>query len=216
MRAPCFLRPDVHAIQLGEDLVLLDVAADRYACLTEVTGRAALSPTRERLEVFDGDLLARLQGEGLLCADPQTPRPPLPPLPARSAIPARIPPPRAGDIPTMAASLADLARRYRGRTLAQLIAAAGRPRPAAPDFGPDLQTAVARLHAWAPYAPVPTKCLLRSFMLLRMLRRRELDALWVFGVRTWPFHAHCWLQAGEVVLDDWAERTWAYAPILAV
>jgi hypothetical protein len=36
----------------------------------------------------------------------------------------------------------------------------------------------------------------------------------VFGVRTWPFHAHCWLQCDDVVLDDQADRVAAYAPIL--
>ena len=41
-------------------------------------------------------------------------------------------------------------------------------------------------------------------------------AVWVFGVRTWPFSAHCWLQIGDAVLDDDPERVGIYPPILAV
>jgi hypothetical protein len=38
----------------------------------------------------------------------------------------------------------------------------------------------------------------------------------VFGVRTWPFHAHCWLQVEDVVLDDHHERIGAYTPLMAL
>jgi hypothetical protein len=69
---------------------------------------------------------------------------------------------------------------------------------------------VARFRRWAPFAPVSGKCLLRSFMLLRLLRRRGFDAHWVFGVSTWPFTAHCWLQVGDIVLDDSHERLLPY------
>jgi len=217
MRETVFLRPDVHAAAVGEDLVLLDVAADRYLCLRSVSVSASLSPGRESLAVADSDLLAQLRDAGLLATDrPCSPR--LAPLPAaaRSAIPAEIPPPRRGEVGAAARAMADLLVRYRGRSFADILAAGSTPRSAPPAFTADLAAAVLRFHAWAPYAPVPTKCLLRSFMLLRVLRRQGLDAFWVFGVRTWPFHAHCWLQVEDVVLDDPAERIWAYSPILVV
>ena len=75
---------------------------------------------------------------------------------------------------------------------------------------------VAGFHRWAYWTPAPAKCLIRSFMLLRLLRRHGLDARWVFAVRTWPFEAHCWLQAGATVLDDAGDRLVAYHPILVV
>jgi hypothetical protein len=37
----------------------------------------------------------------------------------------------------------------------------------------------------------------------------------VVGVRIFPFEAHSWVQAGEVVLTDDLERTAAYSPIAA-
>ena len=69
---------------------------------------------------------------------------------------------------------------------------------------------------WIPYAPVRAKCLVRSFLLLRWLVRRGHGAYWVFGVTTWPFRAHCWLQCGAVALDDDVERLAAYSVIMVL
>jgi len=46
------------------------------------------------------------------------------------------------------------------------------------------------------------------------LQRAGHDAVWVFGVRTWPFLAHGGLQVGDVVLDHWPEHLTLYTPIL--
>ncbi|WP_158918681.1 lasso peptide biosynthesis B2 protein [Caulobacter sp. S45] len=65
-----------------------------------------------------------------------------------------------------------------------------------------------------PWIPFQGACLFRSLMLLLYLRRQGHDAMWVFGVRTWPFLAHCWLQVGDVVLNDHAEGLVSFYPIL--
>jgi hypothetical protein len=67
-----------------------------------------------------------------------------------------------------------------------------------------------------PWVPGQGACLHRAFLLLFMLRRAGADAVWVFGVRTWPFSAHCWVQVGDAVLDDDPERVSRYTPIMAV
>jgi hypothetical protein len=36
----------------------------------------------------------------------------------------------------------------------------------------------------------------------------------VIGVKLNPFAAHCWLQVGDVVLNDLPERVAAFTPIL--
>jgi hypothetical protein len=211
-------RADVHAVFVGPDLVILDVAADRYACVADAAAGLSLSPGRDRLEAVEAVFLQPLLEAGVLRAECEfaAPRPPLPALPGRSAISADFPLPRARDLRAATVALLDLARHYRGRSFGQILAAAARARMTRPPITPELCAAVARFHSWSPYAPVSGKCLLRSFMLLRTLRREGLDALWVFGVRTWPFHAHCWLQCEDLVLDDHAERVGAYAPILAL
>jgi len=79
-----------------------------------------------------------------------------------------------------------------------------------------LIAAAAAFDRLSPWVPLPGECLFRSFMLLEILRRRGYRPRWVFGVRTWPFAAHCWLQAGEVALTDYADSLVSYTPILAI
>ena len=49
--------------------------------------------------------------------------------------------------------------------------------------------------------------------MLDFLRKRGLDADLVIGVRTYPFHAHCWLQAGSVVLNETLHDAAGHTPI---
>ncbi|MBS0331310.1 MAG: lasso peptide biosynthesis B2 protein [Proteobacteria bacterium] len=114
----------------------------------------------------------------------------------------------------MCSVLADILVGYRGKTFEQILATCEPTRSAPPRITANLLRVVDDFHRWAPFAPTSGKCLLRAYMLLRLLRRRGEDATWVFGVRTWPFHAHCWLQCEDVVLDDHPERIRAFTPIL--
>ena len=67
-----------------------------------------------------------------------------------------------------------------------------------------------------PWLPFQGQCLHRAFMLRRLLARRGLSVHWVFGVRTWPFMAHCWLQAGDTLVADDLDRVLGFTPILVV
>ena len=59
-------------------------------------------------------------------------------------------------------------------------------------------------------------CLLQSFAHREFLLFHGVVAQWVFGVRAVPFSAHCWLQQGNVVLNDVAQRAGYLSPILVV
>lgn len=67
-----------------------------------------------------------------------------------------------------------------------------------------------------PYVPIETCCLLDSISLVRFLSRRGLAASVVFGVIRDPFSAHCWVQAGEWVLNDTLGNIAANTPIRTV
>lgn len=211
----------MHAVAIGDDLVLLDAGADAYFCLPGGANEIRMGCDGRGLVATDPDLAADLVAAGLL--RPRAPEPHaaarfLPALPRQSAIADPTPTPRWGDLFEAGRALLDLALHYRGKAFAEILALAEPAAAPTGDLppGPELLAVVHRFHRWAPYAPVSAKCLLRSFMLLRLLRRHGHDARWVFGVTTWPFEAHCWLQCGEVVLDDHFERLWRYRPILAV
>jgi hypothetical protein len=62
----------------------------------------------------------------------------------------------------------------------------------------------------------PYVCLFDSLALIHFLAQYGLYPDWVFGVSADPFEAHCWVQAGQVVLNDTVERVSAFTPILTI
>lgn len=66
------------------------------------------------------------------------------------------------------------------------------------------------------YVPIEPICLLDSLSLLRFLSRRGLPANIVFGVIPEPFAAHCWVQAGDIALNEALSDARAHAPIRTI
>ncbi len=66
------------------------------------------------------------------------------------------------------------------------------------------------------YVPIETSCLLDSVAMLRFLAHRRLSADLIFGVTHNPFAAHCWVQAGDWVLNDTVGNVTAHTPIRKV
>jgi hypothetical protein len=58
-------------------------------------------------------------------------------------------------------------------------------------------------------------CLLDSLVTLEFLALYELFPTWVFGVRTAPFAAHCWVQYDDYIVNDRPEYVADFTPILA-
>lgn len=205
-----YLRPDVHAVAIGDDLALLDLARDAYLCLPD--GAAALEPGAQDA-IRPGAVADALQTGGLLGPEPPAARSAPPPLPTRTVI--HQPLSRAVSPRVLAAALAvpaDIRRARRGEGLAAWLALAEARRPLSRDAE---AVAAAARQFWTvgAWLPVEGECLVRSAMLIAFLRRMGLSADWVFGVRLWPFAAHCWVQLGEVCLNDDVERLWPYTPL---
>ena len=212
-----FLAAHVHAVAIGDDLVFLDVSVDAYFCLVGAAGAITLGPDGV-LVAADADSAGLLLDAGLAADALSGPR--------------RRPPAKPTlDLPNAArrAGLAEIAAL--GRACVATAAAFGferfdglvakaaaqrergrRPRDAS-DAVIEASAVFARLRPWSPVGGV---CLKRSHLQLQYLRRLGLDADWVFGVRTWPFMAHCWLQSGPVALADDVARQVAYTPLLGV
>ena len=64
--------------------------------------------------------------------------------------------------------------------------------------------------------PRPYLCLFDSLALLEFLATYRIFPRLVFGVVADPFQAHCWLQDGNVVLNDDLEQVGKYKPILSM
>ncbi|PPT26209.1 hypothetical protein XaCFBP7622_18465, partial [Xanthomonas arboricola] len=112
-----------------------------------------------------------------------------------------------------------LKRNPLGRVLGSLSAAAQRrgmqQRPLA-ELEQRLTDAASVFRRARVWVPVEMRCLLDSVALARFLRRRQLDAQVVFGVALDPFSAHCWVQTGDLVLNDTVGNVHAHTPIRVV
>jgi hypothetical protein len=199
-------------------LVVLDTAAGQYYSLPEGAQDAILACGGRAVEIAEPGLVADWLASGLAVRGAAVAAPALPRLPTAGfgrQISAR---PNWREVLRLTACVLDLAVHYRGRSFGQILDHARRGHPAASivDAGAEVLRLARVFDQARIWLPVPSKCLVQSFLLLRFLQRSGVSARWVFGVRTWPFAAHCWLQAGEVVLDDAPERLTAFVPILAV
>lgn len=64
--------------------------------------------------------------------------------------------------------------------------------------------------------PIETCCLLDSLSMTTFLARRHLHSNIVFGVTDDPFTAHCWVQTGEMILNDAVGNIRAYTAIRVI
>lgn len=211
-----WLAEGVHGVMVDDDAVFLDVSTNAYFCLPSIA--AALRIRGRELAVSADSLAEDLLAAGLADAAvgrEEGRRAPPPRRTARALIEAM--PETTRRSPTW--------RHWRAAIGAGIVNAGDQRRAfaarlPAPGAGPETeinQALLGDLDAYrtlSPWLPFDGACLYRSGMLRRYLVALGHKVDWVFGVRTWPFAAHCWLQAGDVALDDEAERLVAYHQIM--
>ncbi|MDR6624482.1 lasso peptide biosynthesis B2 protein [Caulobacter segnis] len=210
------LSPTTHLVAIGDDVVVLDTRTNTYFCLAAAARDLRIGP--DGVEFGDADLAEEFEQAGLLVEASQRPRVAQTPRPARDLglkVAARV---RLGDVLLILAAWTTMLLDYHLVRFDRVVAAAHRGRRAgrAERLAEDARTLIAAFERVLPWLPFQGVCLYRSFLLLRVLRWRGHDARWVFGVRTWPFHAHCWLQIGDTALDDTADRLQGLTPIMVV
>ncbi|WP_353440713.1 lasso peptide biosynthesis B2 protein [Sphingomonas faeni] len=81
------------------------------------------------------------------------------------------------------------------------------------DVPPKLMAALDHLRDIRLVVPTPRRCLPAATIAARFLQRRGIHVDIVFGVRSHPFEAHCWIEHDGVVLDDRLDKVLAYVPI---
>ncbi|WP_374346564.1 lasso peptide biosynthesis B2 protein [Phenylobacterium sp.] len=211
--------PDVHGAVDSGNLVLLDVAADAYFCLPGAGSALAPGPVGNEVGRLPEDLLHELAQARLIRQtsedEPQASPVFSPNSDCFAAAPAAF---NWRDGAAFAKAYVGLAPRFYRRPFDQVLAHARARRLRLGTTGAT-EGVVARaklFNAMMPWSPVQGACLLQAAWMLEFLAGAGLTADWVFGVRTWPFSAHCWVQAGEVVLNDTLERVAPYRVILRV
>ncbi|WP_052071776.1 lasso peptide biosynthesis B2 protein [Sphingopyxis sp. MWB1] len=96
------------------------------------------------------------------------------------------------------------------------LAALSRRKAGIPEADGAAVRAALRFLSARPLVPVPRRCLIDSVALLRLLLAKGLGAELIFGVRTQPFAAHCWLQTRHHILTCAQEEARNFTPILVL
>jgi hypothetical protein len=84
-----------------------------------------------------------------------------------------------------------------------------------PAATPDTIEAARRFKSMRPFVPMLSRCLPHALLLRAYLRILGHRSVLVIGVRLFPFEAHSWVQAGDVVLTDDLDLVAAYSIIAA-
>ncbi len=232
------LAPNVFACTTGRNCMFLDLRQDRYLSIPKermdalapqihgwnLASGACASQTSQSGDVEQ--LAEHMLEAGILCpyhCGSLIARPHAPPATRDFTSlykPHSTPRLRGEWVGTFAALVsADYALRH-----APLWRIIRRISPHAPQFGTayraDLVTTAwalaERFRAIRPWFPRNYLCLFDSLALTLLLRRRGIRASWIFAVREDPFAAHCWVQYGDLVLNEHLDRTRVYTPIMTV
>ncbi|RZJ44146.1 MAG: lasso peptide biosynthesis B2 protein [Brevundimonas sp.] len=220
--APALLKaaPGVHLVAVEEDIVVLDLQADQYNCLLDAAGLVQIAPDGHLLP-RDAAVAAALLDGGLAVpafgVAPERRRGFIPPardLPGDASPSGPVATVTPGALHTLL-TLARAGHAFERQTLAAMVAERPAPGPASRPVDPThLAHIVAAARRLRPWLPREGECLKRAFQLRALLARHGVEADWIFGVRTWPFAAHCWLQVDDLVVGDRLERVRLYTPIL--
>ncbi|WP_066091541.1 lasso peptide biosynthesis B2 protein [Xanthomonas massiliensis] len=223
------INSDLSYCDVDGHLVFLDIAQDRYFRMDDALEMALRRFLAQ--EDVPPEQLDALVAKGILVAGMDPPghaRMPDIPRPTRSAIESQTAATGRAPGPATLIEVATITwsvrRKLRHRTLKAVIEDAIAYRSirtsahtaAAALLGGEPLDAAMRFARARRYVPIEPRCLLDSLSLLRFLSRRRLPARIVFGVTLAPFAAHCWVQAGDVVLNETLSDANAHTPIRTI
>jgi hypothetical protein len=233
-----YLQRHIFACSVPE-VVLLDLKKNRYLALPEHQSRvvasrvpgwpgAGASLADQTSPQAVAKIIDNLITQGILTRTPSQGKEA---TPAAITTPRRTLLPEPQLIPQPAVSTSQRARRYlpamlwsaitattvlRFKSIEQIAHNVSACRGGA-QIDTDLQSVMEDFYWLRPFVfSGNQRCLFHSLTLLLFLRRFGIHPRWVFGVRKAPFGAHCWLQDGEVVLNDSVERVAMFTPIMVV
>ena len=215
------LSPTISFTILDWRAIFLDLARDRYFCLardqqdalnTLLDGASPTTAEQETLApLVTSGILRQVEGQDRLMACTTTTPP------TESLIDRRLPKARPWQVAAASAHLLSARTALRSRPLCPLLEQLRRRKlsltPA--DFLSErLLTVASAFEATSLlFAPL-RQCLPRSLAMAHRLCSLGVSFDLVIGVATNPFSAHCWLQHGNLVINDRLEKVCGYAPVL--
>jgi hypothetical protein len=85
-----------------------------------------------------------------------------------------------------------------------------------PSFGQPIERLVQTFMTLRPLSSRSYLCMFDSLALIEFLSLFSVFPNWIFGVKTDPFYAHCWVQYDNVILNDTVEAVAQYTPIMSI
>jgi len=237
---PYLLAPHVYPCVSGQHVVLMDLERDKYVAVVPAhrlahwvrgwpVGTAPEMESDHGAGESPDTLVSQMLAHGMLVTDPHVGKPAVPVAatrPARSLVEFDLdlrPKASAVQLWRFSRSCLQAQLSLKLRPIQSVVEAvrdrkarriARESQPADPARLRSLATAFARLRPL--FYTLRAACLLDSLTLLHFLSIEGIHPDWVFGVKTEPFDAHCWVQYGEVLLNDIPDRVRQYSPILVV
>ncbi|KAK0351488.1 hypothetical protein LTR94_024771 [Friedmanniomyces endolithicus] len=86
----------------------------------------------------------------------------------------------------------------------------------APATPAQIASALNGFSAVRPWYPVKPVCRIDHPAIALLLWKKGVDASLIWGAALHPFRAHCWVQAGDIAINETDEAARDYAPILSI
>jgi len=243
MSASYFLSPHVHVCVAGKQVIFLDLERDKYLAVAHahpigrwVSGwplpQSGISAATQdgalaRAPGPENGLLAQMISQGLLITDPALGKAAAPVVADKAKV-ALVEydlhvRPRATPRQLWNFCAAFMVARWslKHRPIKEVVQAARlRKKRAATAPAADVaklrELVTAFVHMRPLFYTARDACLLDSVTLMHFLARYGVFPTWVFGVRTEPFYAHCWVQQGDYVFNDTPDFINGFSSILVV
>lgn len=220
------LRNGLSFCQVDGRLIFLDVRDDRYFRLSDGLERSFIAYAKGERDTDVAALAARNILVASEAAQAWATAASIE-APCRSALelpsPARL---HLTSLIEVFISICSMRRQLRTRPLERILESTTALRPDEPQGAPGSQPVSAleqrliqasgEFRLARAYAPAENRCLLDSLAMIGFLAKRKLRASIVFGVTSEPFSAHCWVQAGDLVLNDTVGHASAHTPIRVI
>jgi len=242
MSASYFLSPHVHVCVAGKQVVFLDLERDKYLAVAHAhpigmwvsgwplpqTGPVGVADrATARVPGPENGLLAQMISQGLLVTDPAL---------GKEASPVVVEQPKVALVEydlhvrpratlrqlwNFCAAFTMARWSLKHRPIKEVVQAARRRKKRASRASPvDIATirelVTAFVHVRPLFYTARDACLLDCVTLTHFLARYGVFPTWVFGVRTDPFYAHCWVQLGDYVFNDTPDFVQGFSTILVV
>ena len=231
MAAHYYLPDHIYFCNVDGATIFLDVAQDRYSSLgieqTKWFSKAVAENCATKAPQDKSHLLAkRLTDKGLLQLDAGRGKPVIPFQRERPSTSIFEYPEtfdvkgRTNTLPYFVYSMCAAWLLERGKTFQETVEIVRSWNTRNSRGEPSRSTVLSLTSGFHSVAPLLLtsfeQCRFRSIVLTRFLSLYGVHTRWVFGVRTSPFKAHCWIEYDGIVLTDYIDITRSYQPIFQV